>query len=412
MKIRSITCFFNLDHPTLENSLDRLAALTNSAAHAFRDAGYEVQTTRLASTPFSEYLALHPDRSPLQLALWLESLATERGFAYLSLGPALPQSLECYPVIPDILSATRSVFLSGTLANASDGVSLPAVRAVADIIVRTATLAPDGFANLRFAAMANVPPFAPFFPAAYAASTEPAFALAIECADAAVDATLNAESIQSARQNLLSTLNSAGKELGNISNRLAEEHQIAFKGLDFSLAPFPQDWCSLGKALEQLSGAKLGFSGTLAAATILAETLDQGNWQRTGFNGLFLPVLEDSALARSTQDKHFSIKDLLLFSTVCGTGLDTVPLPGDTTPDQLIPVLIDLACLAIRLGKPLTARLMPIPGLQAGEMTQFQFDYFANGRVMELPAEPLGGLFTRSETIPLQPRRAAQRQTE
>jgi uncharacterized protein len=67
---------------------------------------------------------------------------------------------------------------------------------------------------------------------------------------------------------------------------------------------------------------------------------------------------------------------------VCGTGLDTVPLPGDVSEEELAGILLDVAALAVRLNKPLTARLMPVPGLSAGDVTRFEFEYFANGRVL------------------------------
>jgi len=93
-----------------------------------------------------------------------------------------------------------------------------------------------------------------------------------------------------------------------------------------------------------------------------------------------LPVLEDTTLAARTS--LFTLHSLLLYSTVCGTGLDTVPLPGDTSADALAAILLDLATLAAKLGKPLTARLMPIPGSCAGDETHFDFEYFAGARVM------------------------------
>jgi hypothetical protein len=92
------------------------------------------------------------------------------------------------------------------------------------------------------------------------------------------------------------------------------------------------------------------------------------------------------------------VDDLLLYSAVCGTGLDTVPLPGDISVSQLQAILLDLAALAQRLEKPLTARLMPIPGKAAGEETGFDFAYFANSRVLGVRAEPLGGLLDGDET--------------
>jgi hypothetical protein len=73
--------------------------------------------------------------------------------------------------------------------------------------------------------------------------------------------------------------------------------------------------------------------------------------------------------------------------------------------DQLTAVLLDLAALALRLDKPLTARLMPIPGKQAGEPTDFDFPFFANSRVMALEAQPLTGVLTGDENFSLSPRR-------
>jgi hypothetical protein len=102
-----------------------------------------------------------------------------------------------------------------------------------------------------------------------------------------------------------------------------------------------------------------------------------------------LPVLEDSVLAGRAAEGMLTVKDLLLYSAVCGTGLDTLPLPGDTSPGQIAALLLDLSALALRLDKPLTARLMPIHGKKAGDPTNFNFDYFANSRVMRLDAEPL-----------------------
>jgi hypothetical protein len=67
---------------------------------------------------------------------------------------------------------------------------------------------------------------------------------------------------------------------------------------------------------------------------------------------------------------------------VCGTGLDTVPLPGDVSEGELAGNLLDVAALALRLDKPLTARLMPIPGAKAGDLTEFDFPYFSNGQVL------------------------------
>ena len=149
---------------------------------------------------------------------------------------------------------------------------------------------------------------------------------------------------------------------------------------------------------------KVGLHGSLAAAAILTDAIDQARFPRAGFSGLMMPVLEDAMLAERAAEGRLTVKDLLLYSAVCGTGLDTVPLPGDVTSGQIAALLLDISALALRLDKPLTARLMPVPGKQAGDMTSFDFDYFANSRVMALKAEPLRKALAGQENIPLNSR--------
>jgi len=185
----------------------------------------------------------------------------------------------------------------------------------------------------------------------------------------------------------------------------SSNEEIEFLGFDFSPAPFPQDWCSLGGAVEKVGLEHIGGIGSLAAVAIIADTLDRGNWQRAGFNGMMLPVLEDSILAKRAREGILTLQDLLLYSTLCGTGLDTIPLPGDTAVDQLEAVIMDIAALSMRLDKPLTARLMPIPGLAAGDPTSFEFEYFANSRVMSLDTQKVSLLANADQSIQLNPRK-------
>jgi uncharacterized protein (UPF0210 family) len=98
-----------------------------------------------------------------------------------------------------------------------------------------------------------------------------------------------------------------------------------------------------------------------------------------------LPVLEDQTLADSAAQGRVTLDTLLLLSAVCGLGLDTVPLPGDITLEELKRVILDMASLAVRLDKPLTARLLPVPGKVAGDPAEWPaFPYFARGRVMSI----------------------------
>jgi len=404
MKIRSITYFVDSGWPLDAAALKRAGAFLAEARPAFEAAGYEVQTARLATIPFSLMLPSFSPQALVRLAQAMESAAADLGYSYVSLGPALPADGEAFAAIPAALAETENAFFSGMITTPGKEVYLPAVRAAAQVIHQAATISPDGFANLRFAALANVPPGSPFFPAAYHVGVSPSFAIATEAADLAVDAFSQSEWLDQARLALISKMQEHGKALGVVAERLALKFDASFGGIDFSLAPFPSEALSLGKAMECLGVPGLGEHGSLAAAAILADTMDQAQFSRAGFSGLFLPVLEDAVLAQRAAEGLLAVKDLLLYSAVCGTGLDTVPLPGDTSPEQLAALLLDLAALSCRLEKPLTARLMPIPGKQAGDPTGFDFAFFANSRVLALQAEPLTGLLAGDEAFGLRRR--------
>jgi uncharacterized protein (UPF0210 family) len=404
MRIRSITCFCDPGYPPRARVLDRIQPFVASAQQAFASAGYEVQTARLATPPFPRLL---PDLNPwtaVPYAQALEQRAAAAGCAYVSLGPALPDLPASYGLIPEILARTENVFCSGVIAAPEAGVSLPAVRACADVIHRSAALDPDGFGNLYFCALANVPPGGPFFPAAYHSGGPPQFALALEAADVAVAAFTQVNSLAQARQNLVGRMEQHAQALARVCEDLGARHEIAFGGLDFTLAPYPSEAQSLGTALEQLGVPAVGLHGSLAGAAFIADALDRAQLPKTGFNGLMLPLLEDSTLALRGKEGVLSLKDLLMYSAVCGTGLDTVPLPGDTSREQLAAILLDVAALARRLDKPLTARLMPVPGKRAGELTAFDFPYFANSRILAVEAQPLENLWVGDESFNLEPR--------
>ena len=154
-----------------------------------------------------------------------------------------------------------------------------------------------------------------------------------------------------------------------------------FGGIDFSLAPFPDDAHSLGNAVEKMGVPRIGLHGSLAAAAILTEAIDRADFPTQALAA----SCSQCSRIRSWQSvplKGIHHQRCLLYSAVCGTGLDCIPLPGDTTSEHFVPLLLDLCALALRLDKPLTARLMPVPGKKAGDQTNFNFAFFAPSKVM------------------------------
>ncbi len=403
MKIRSITYFLNPKYPLDEKALQKAGEFLMQAKSTYEAAGYPVQTTRLASIPFTRLLNGKVNELP-QLAQQLAKLLPQINVAYASLGPALIEFPESYEVIPEAIAASKNIFFSGVMADRKNGISLKAIQACAQIIQQASTITADGFANLRFAALANVKAGSPFFPAAYHDQDEPAFAIATESADLAVKAFNSKKTLDEGRRDLIADVEKHGRAIAQIASTVLSK--IKFLGIDFSLAPFPDDAHSLGQAVENMGVSKIGLHGSLAAAAILTEAIDRADFPHTGFSGFMQPILEDSVLAKRAAEGTLTIKDALLYSTVCGTGLDTVPLPGDTTAEQIAPLLLDLSALAMRLDKPLTARLMPVPGKQAGDTTAFDFGFFANSKVMSLDSAPLNMPLSGNESFSLKEKRS------
>lgn len=404
MNIRTITYFVDPAYPIADERLNNAGKAAAEIKATLEASGFPVQTLRLAAPPLSRTLGDDPTRC-VQFAIDLESACFVHRFDYATIGPARPGDTPAFfEALPEVLSKTQNIFISAIIAEPTQGVNLPAVRRAAEVIHRASTVAPDGFANLRFAALANVPSGSPFFPAAYHDGGTPTFAIGVEAAEVAVSALAEATSLSDARARLIRAVEDQAQKIAKAAKKTSGLRGVRFAGIDFSLAPYPEAARSLGTALERLTGGAVGEAGTLAAAAFIADTLDRTKFQHTGFSGMFFPLFEDAVLAARAAEGYLTLTDLLLYCSVCGTGLDTVPLPGDTSPAALAAILLDVAALALRLNKPLTVRLMPLPGKQAGDEAKFDFAYFAPARVLASHTRGLGGLFAGDETFDLGPR--------
>lgn len=391
MKIRSITYFADTGFPFEEARIAAAGKFLAEARATFEGGGFETQYTRLALPPLARTFGNAHLTQAVKYAQDLEAMCFVHGIDFASIGVAKPDDPPAfYEIIPEALGATQNIFGAAVIASPIYGVSLAAIKRAAKIIQRCSTISQDGFGNLRFAALANVESGVPYFPAAYHEGGAAMFAVAVEAADLAVAACAGAGSLAEARSRLVESVEEQAKKVVGLAKKIGGSRSVRFGGIDFSLAPFPSPDKSIGAAMEAL-GAPLGASGSLTAAAFLAEALDRADYPATGFSGLFLPVLEDNVLAARAAEGALTITDLLLYSAVCGTGLDTVPLAGDISPDELAAILLDVATLAMRLNKPLTARLMPMPGKQAGDDVTFEFKFFADGKVLAHRAKPLTG---------------------
>ena len=177
--------------------------------------------------------------------------------------------------------------------------------------------------------------------------------------------------VQVARELLSRALEHQARMVDAIATQVEKDSGWTYMGLDPT--PAPNTDSSIGTAIETLTGAKFGSSGTLTAAALITEAERSISVKRIGYSGLMLPVLEDPVLAQRWSEGTFDLDSLLAYSAVCGTGLDAIPLPGDVSQQQLERIIGDVASLAFKWHKPLTARLIPAPGKKAGDRTDFDF---------------------------------------
>ncbi|MFB3852352.1 MAG: DUF711 family protein [Vicinamibacterales bacterium] len=402
MQVRTVTCFTDPGFPLGADVMREAARVASRVKHALEDAGYEVQSLRLALPAFAPFVQGN-EKLVVALALELEKACEELGIDYATMGVSLPgDPAAVVHAIPAAIAVTSRIFASSLVASSGSGVDMPALLAAASAVSALSKTRPDGFDNLRFAALFNVPPGVPFLPAAYHDGGAPFVAIGVEAASVAVDALAEAASWPEAQKALVARVEAHAARVLQVARAGAGATRVA--GIDFSLAPFPDAARSIGTAIERLSGGCIGQVSTLAAVACLAETLDRARIDRTGYSGVFLPVFEDAVLAARTVEGRVGLNELLLYSSVCGTGLDTVPLPGDTDRKTLSAILLDVAALALRLDKPLSARLMPIPGKRAGDAVRFDFPYFAPSRVIAIDSPAAAGLLLSAVTLAIGPR--------
>ena len=392
MEIRSVTLFCDPDAVSGDAASGDFAGFFAAARAAFP---VRVQSARLGAPPFPDWL---PREGAIAAAADFAAAWRAAGVDYVSLGPVqLHQDPAWLDLIPELLAVAEGVFASVEIATTDGRMDVGRCHDVAALIRRVSTLHPDGFGNLFLGALAGCGPGHPFLPASYHGGGPARFAIAVESADVALEAIAGAASLDEARARLVAGIESAAGAIVPVAERLAAEFGVAFGGLDFSLAPYPTADKSLGAALEALGVPAVGAPGGLFAAAVITEAIDRAQFPRTGFSGLMLPVLEDATLARRAAEGGLALNDLLLYSAVCGVGLDTIPLPGDVSEATLAGILLDTTALSARLRKPLVARLMPLPGLRAGDATSFDFEYFAPSRVMAARGYGVDGLLGRGD---------------
>jgi len=270
------------------------------------------------------------------------------------------------------------------------------IRHAVKAVKRISTITPRGEGNFNFTVNFNCEPLIPYFPASYhRQASANCFVIGLETPDLLVDVlqtynqTTEAENhndlFQGYYQVMRNALQHHISHIQTIISRAEFDMPFEFAGFDSSAAP-SKNCASITAVYEQMGVEYFGAAGTVEASALLTRVFKSiEGVDLVGFSGLMLALTEDTGLAQGSIEDNFDIRSLLTYSAVCGIGLDTVPIPGDTSEDKIAALMRDTGTMAFRLNKPLTVRVFPVPGLVAGDITAFESDDLCNCAVLAVP---------------------------
>ena len=381
-KIRTITAGITMAdlHDTL--SFKRAIEFLLKARSEYQRAGYEVQTLRISTQNLFEYKGTLSLMSTIPLLVRLDNIAIRHNMSVAIGSPVEENHMDLTAITwaAQLMSMTTSISFSIPISAAGRGIYPTSIDLSAQIISSIARNTKGGEGNFRFTATANCPQGIPFFPAATHRGTN-SFALGFESPNM-LQKVFAKSTWDNAEASLISAMEKQFAPLEQIASKLSKQTRWRYDGIDTSPAPGLD--ASIADAIETLTGQPFGSAMTLRACSLITNALKGTQLKTCGYSGLMLPVIEDKTLAQRAVENRFTLQELLLYSSVSGTGLDVIPLPGDTDTATVSRILHDVAALSLKYSnKALSARLFLIPGKKAGDHVDFENPYLTGSVVMK-----------------------------
>lgn len=272
-----------------------------------------------------------------------------------------------------------------------DAISLTGAEAAGRFVLQLARRSSNGIDNFRVGISAACEAGTPFFPFSRHEGDGLAFSLAMETTPTALRIARRVReegiSLSAFQDQLIDALAADMAQVDALGRHLSERTGFAYSGLDGSLAPFPDGHTSVATLIELLGPSPVGAHGSVFITSVLTEAIKtaaaRAGARKVGFNGVMYSVLEDEGMANANNLRALSLEKLALLSTVCGCGIDMVPVPSTMYAEDLTGLVLDIATLAVRLKKPLGVRVLPIPNRAVNEYTALNLDFLCDSRVMD-----------------------------
>ena len=385
MIIRSIT--YTIDFTNLEDDkyLSRVEDSIKKIVQSYTENGQIVRTIRFNLIPLNDFLIKDVKDFYNKLKL-LSFFSKKIGIRWFNVSFNLVNETKInidnicnhsYKIIKEFENSFVNVIV------AEDYINTYSVMKASNVIKKISLLSDNGQDNFRFGISLNIEPNTPFFPYSYSDTNE-SFSIALETTEHIndiVNKTFRNDYIK-LKRNIIESMEDYIVNIETIANKISLNCGIKYNGQDLSLSPYPDENISVISLLNKLGIDNFGSNGTQFMTSyltsVLKELIHKSKIKAVGFNGIMYSLLEDKVMCEAHNKQNFSIDSIILYSTVCGCGLDMIPLPCDIKEEEIASMVLDVATTSIKLDKPLGVRVLPIPTKFSKNMTNLKLDFLAN----------------------------------
>jgi uncharacterized protein (UPF0210 family) len=382
-RIRAVTAFIEIDKNNYNARIQEAQKFLADAKEALNKAGFEGAGGRITTQPFPQYTRGMSTADAVAFVGKLREAASKERSGF-NIGPAMVRDNDDAAAASLLVDILSQVSVNANLIISDEqGIHWNGIRQAAKVIKQLSERSPHGDANFNFGAIAMMKPYGPYYPGSYHLGKGHAFAVAMEGAEVVGDVFRQYRDPIEAEKHLSAALGIYTKQIETVVMQVAKTTGWTYEGIDATPAPLGDR--SIATAIENFLDTPFGSVGTETAAGIITRAVQSTTVKRTGYSGLMIPIMEDNVLAKRWSEGTFNLDSILAYSAVCAGGVDTLPLPGDVSEDEIARILGDVAWLAYRWNKPLGARLLPAPGKRIGDQTDFSGGILVKTTIQPLP---------------------------
>lgn len=383
-------------HAKILQRAGRLVAVAHEIEEKY---GIPIVNRRVSLTPIAHVLGSDDPKGYVEVAHAIDAAAQHIGIDFVGGFSCMVQKgftrgdAALIEAIPEAISHTQRVCSSVNVASTKAGINMDAVTRMADVLLAVSkmTSSNDSIGCAKIVVFCNVPEDNPFMAGALHGTGEPEVSVNVAISGPGVVRNVVDSHPEASLIELADLIKRTTFKITRVGELVAREAALMLDAqmgiIDLSLAPTPAIGDSVAEILIGMGLDQPGAPGTTAALAMLNDAVKKGGTMATtsagGLSGAFIPVSEDSAMAKAAGDGVLSIEKLEAMTAVCSLGLDMIVVPGEISRNALAGTIADVMAIGMVNAKTTGARLIPAHGKKVGDWVT------------------LGGLFGEARVMPV-----------